>query len=247
MQLANFYNSFHKNSKVQKNVIQEKNFTYRIVISVLKGVINNRKNLRILDYGCGVGTVAIHLASKGNYITGVDISKKAINSANESATFLGLQKLAKFYTLPLGIKKIAKKKFDLIICIEVIEHIKEDKKLIKLLSGHLKRTGVLVVSTPSDRAPLHKLGLTRNFDKKVGHLRRYNPEKLITLTEKCGLKTVRIKKTEGILRNSLYVIPVLGKLVRFLKGPISDFVTFLDNITIPLFGESDLFILTQKQ
>lgn len=246
MGLINFYNKFHKQATIQGEVINKRNFTYRIVLSVIGKETRGRKGLSILDFGCGVGATSLFLANRGNLVTGIDISNKAIKLAEKSAKFMKLDNLAKFYTLNTGKKTIKKKKFDLIICIEVIEHIQNDKGLILFLSKHLKKSGVLVVSTPCINAPLHKLGLTGEFDKRVGHLRRYNSDDLIDLVNNSGLRVKRVVKTEGIIRNSLFLFPLLGKFIKFIRGPISDLVTLIDNLTVPFFGESDIFIVSSK-
>lgn len=57
MGLINFYNNFHKKSAAQNKLIFEDNFTYRLVISVLNKFAT-RKNMKVLDYGCGKGTLS---------------------------------------------------------------------------------------------------------------------------------------------------------------------------------------------
>ena len=245
--LVDFYNKFHKGIRPQDRVITAKNFTYRIVISILKQTVKKRKKLKILDYGCGAGTLSFFLASADNYVIGIDISSAAVKTAKESARLMGFDKQVMFYTLNSGRSKIKNLKFDLITCIEVIEHIKNDKALISYLSRHLKRSGLLIISTPSIKAPLHRLGLTKHFDLRVGHLKRYHTQELIKTVEDVNLKVVNVIKKEGIIRNSLYIFPLLGKLIRFIKGPISDITTFLDNLTLLLLGESDIFIVAKKQ
>lgn len=245
MGLIDFYNKFHRASSIQKKVINEKNFTYRIVLSVIDEKIRGRKNLHILDFGCGVGAVSLFLAKCGHKVTGVDVSDKAIKIANKSAKLLKIDRL-KFYTLKSGKKKINNKKFDLIICIEVIEHIKEDLELLIFLTKRLKKGGIFIISTPSINAPLYRLGLAKSFDSKVGHLRRYDAIHLAGMIKKTGLEIEKILKKEGIVRNSLFLFPLFGKLVRFVRGPISDFVSIIDDSTVPLFGESDIFVVSRK-
>lgn len=57
MGLINFYNNFHKKSVAQNKLISEDNITYRLVISVLNKFAT-RKNMKVLDYGCGEGTLS---------------------------------------------------------------------------------------------------------------------------------------------------------------------------------------------
>ena len=55
-----------------------------------------------------------------------------------------------------------------------------------------------------------------------------------------------MKKNEGILRNFLFLNPIAGKFIRFIKFFLVDVVTYLDNATVPLFGESDLIVVLEK-
>ena len=109
MRFEHFYNIFHKSGTVQNKLISKKNFTYRTVIDVVdKFVINNMNmpKIKILDYGCGVGTVSLYLASKGNSVIGVDISNKAITYANKSASQMDLKSFVHYYDLKQGQKTI---------------------------------------------------------------------------------------------------------------------------------------------
>lgn len=238
------YNEFHKNSKIQGKPIKRNNFTYRLIISELEKVLQKvkKKKVEILDYGCGVGTVDFYLASKGCNVLGIDISKDAIHICRESAHAIGVSKRTRFEVLNTKVKST----FDIIICSEVIEHVPNDIDLLKKLSKYLKKNGYLIVTTPSVNAPLFRLGLATNFDRRVGHLRRYDPNSLIKQIKSLGYKIIFLKQKEGILRNSLYIFPFLGWAIKLLKGPFSDIVTVMDDFLVRLFGESNIIILAQK-
>jgi hypothetical protein len=93
---------------------------------------------------------------------------------------------------------------------------------------------------------MYRLGLAKEFDKRVGHLRRYTLEDLVLLCQNAGFTVVETRKTEGILRNFLFLNPIAGKFIRFIKFFLVDVVTYIDNITVLLFGESDLVIVLEK-
>ena len=199
----------------------------------------------ILDIGCGVGTISLLLASWGNKVEGIDISSIAIDSCKNSAKLLNLEKNINFKQFDFKDYK-ENKKFDFIICLEVIEHLENDREALQKMFTFLKPSGKLIVSTPSKNAPLFRLGYTRNFDKRVGHLRRYNLEELQKKIEDAGFKILESYKKEGIIRNFLFLNPVVGKFIRFIRGPITYFVTFIDNIAVKIFGESDLILVAEK-
>lgn len=236
------YDKFHKATTVQSKIINDNNFTYRIILKIINKYLTYPSN--ILDIGCGAGALALYYAGKGNDILGIDISQKAVDSANESAKYIGLQNIRfKKMNFP---KEIPDEKFDFIIFTEVIEHLEDDLLALKKIFSLLKSGGIVVISTPSKNAPLHKLGLAKDFDTQVGHLRRYTINELAHEINACGFKILETKKTEGILRNFLFLNPIAGKLVRFIKFFLSDWVTWADNISLKLFGESNIFIVAQK-
>ena len=107
----------------------------------------------------------------------------------------------------------------------------------------LKKNGRLIISVPSKNAPLHKLGLLKIFDKKVGHLRRYTEKDLINLLDKTGYIKLKSKKTEGILRNILFTIKGFGFFIKFIKGFLVTLLMFFDQVLVMLFGESQIFII----
>ena len=66
---------------------------------------------------------------------------------------------------------------------------------------------ILIITTPSSNAPLYRLGLATEFDKKVGHIRRYTQSELRQKAKAAGYKIVYEQKNEGIVRNFLFFKP----------------------------------------
>ena len=93
----------------------------------------NIKGLRILDIGCGGGLLAEELSKKGAKITGLDASEKTINIAKQHAKESNLNIEYICSTLESYIEK-NKKKFDVVICFELIEHVRDQVKLIHIIS-----------------------------------------------------------------------------------------------------------------
>ena len=58
------YEEFHKNAGIQRRVVSSKNFTYHIVFSVIDKYL--QPDMKVLDVGCGVGTISLYVANKGN-------------------------------------------------------------------------------------------------------------------------------------------------------------------------------------
>lgn len=240
----NIYESFHKKTFVQRKLISEKNFTYKPVVNLINKHLSNKSGKDILDIGCGAGTLSFYYASKGYKVYGIDISKKAIDACKQSVEFLK-QKNVTFKKMNFPIE-VPSKKFDYIICSEVIEHIENDELGIKKMFLLLRPHGLLFLTTPSINAPLTSLGYTNNFDKEVGHVRRYSKEDLTKLLEKYEFNIKEIYITEGIFRNFLFINPIAGKSVRLIKFYLVDVVTFLDKISLKLLGGSNIYVVAQK-
>lgn len=239
-----FYDKYHKKNKnVQLKFISDRNYTYQSLIFLSTRFIKPKS--KILDLGCGVGTMSMWLASKGNDVVGLDVSQSAVNLANLSKKALNLKSVS-FISGDVLKTSFKKSRFDAVVCSEVIEHIKDDRRLLIKSYSLLKKNGVLLLSTPLESAPLNRWGFLKKFDDQVGHLRRYSEDRLVSLVKKTGYEVLFIYKTEGVLRNILYTNSTAGSLVRFVRWPITIPINLLDKFLIKLFGASNIYIIARK-
>jgi SAM-dependent methyltransferase len=236
------YEIFHHNTNLQTKIISKNNFTYRIILSVVDKYL--KKGNKILDIGSGAGTLCLYYGSNGYEVLGIDISQKAIIAANASAEYLGLKNV-KFSQMNFP-HETPKDKFDFIIFTEVIEHLEDDDLALKKIFSLLNSKGIAIISTPSKNAVLYKLKLATEFDKRVGHLRRYTIQELVSKCKKNRFTIRESRKTEGVIRNFLYLNPFAGNAIRFIKYFLVDLVLFIDSISMKLFGESNIFVVVQK-
>lgn len=139
---------------------------YRLILKLLRSI--ERPGMNILDCGMGTGSLVKQLVRKGYKISGCDFSEKALELAREllpEKVDIFKADLTRFHSLPLGT-------YDVIICSEVLEHIKKDKLAINNLFKALKNRGYLIVTVPF---------LMENWsqgDSYTGHIRRYEPGEL---------------------------------------------------------------------
>ena len=245
MKKNNLYEKYHEFTHTQKKIIAENNFTYRNIIFFLKKYLfSNKKFKNVLDIGCGAGTIPLYIASRGYGVHGIDISDKAVDSASDSAKHLKLNN-AKFERIDFP-ERYPDGTYDFIVFTETIEHLKDDRKALNVIFKILRKDGLLLISTPLTSAPLARFGFVKEFDERVGHLRRYTEEELIRKSKDAGFSVVEMKKTEGILRNYLFINDNAGKLVRYLKYFIWDIVALVDSLLIPIFGASNVFLILKK-
>tara|TARA_B100000989_G_scaffold296672_1_gene280415 strand:+ start:740 stop:1474 length:735 start_codon:yes stop_codon:yes gene_type:complete len=102
------------------------------------------KNFNILDIGCGGGILCEPLKRLGADVTGIDTNKFAIEVARSHAQ---KNRLSIDYYHSSIEDFNTKKKFDLVTCMEVLEHIKNIDTFIKSIKPILKNDSILVGST----------------------------------------------------------------------------------------------------
>ena len=87
-----FYDNYHKKNNNFYKVIKRNNFTYyeiiRFFYSKILPKLANLSKLKILDIGCGVGTMALYFGSLGIIVRGIDISSRAIKIAKNAKDHL---------------------------------------------------------------------------------------------------------------------------------------------------------------
>jgi 2-polyprenyl-3-methyl-5-hydroxy-6-metoxy-1,4-benzoquinol methylase len=100
--------------------------------------------LRLLDLGCGNGSLSHLLASKGYAVVGIDDSCTGIQVAQISFPDCEFRQISVY---DLGEADLGEL-FDVIISVEVIEHLLYPKELIRAAKKHLKPEGCLIITTP---------------------------------------------------------------------------------------------------
>ena len=100
--------------------------------------------LEILDIGCGGGLLTEPMYRLGGKLTGVDASKKNINIAKIHAK---KNKLKINYICSSPEKLKSSKKYDVILNMEIVEHVRDLNFFIKSSSHLLKKNGVMFIAT----------------------------------------------------------------------------------------------------
>ena len=114
----------------------------------LKYIIENvnktsLSKLKILDVGCGGGILCEPLARLGADVTGVDENKKAIEVAKSHSK---INKLKINYR-NINLNQITNRSFDVITCMEVLEHVDDINQIISNSAHLLKSGGIFIGST----------------------------------------------------------------------------------------------------
>ena len=145
-----------------------------------------------LDVGCGAGLLSEPLARLGAKVTGLDAAPENVAAARFHAEGQGL---AIDYRAG-GIESLGEERFDLVVSMEVIEHVSDPAAFIAGLAGALAEDGLLILSTPN-RTPLSKLALI-TVGEGLGmvpkgthdHAKFLTPDELGALVKQAGLDVI---------------------------------------------------------
>ena len=114
------------------------------------GFINERANLegiKVLDVGCGGGILAEALSKLGAQVTGIDASEQTIGVAQNHSNAVGSDVSYYQTTIDEFIANKPEEKFDMITCLEMLEHVPSPGEIIKTCSTILKNDGDIFFST----------------------------------------------------------------------------------------------------
>ena len=165
------------------------------------------EGLSILDIGCGGGLLSEPMARLGAKVVGIDASNKNIKIAKHH---LKKSKLNIKYFNSSPEKYDATQKFNVVLNMEVVEHVEDLNIFIKQCSKFLKKSGIMFVATLNQTLKSYLFAIigaeyilrwlpmgTHDWDKFV------KPESLIDI---CNNNSLNFKKIDGIKFN-----PILDK------------------------------------
>jgi len=153
----------------------------------------NRYNCNILELGCGTGNTLIELkkCGKAKYIVGIDVL-----DVGQS------EKLDKFFPVDIENEEIyfPDNFFDIIICADVLEHLKNPWFVLKKLKKYLKTDGFIIASLPNIREfkTLYNIVIRGDFKyENAGvldktHLRFFCKKNIISLFSLTGYEIISI-------------------------------------------------------
>ncbi|MEP6754797.1 MAG: class I SAM-dependent methyltransferase [Chthonomonadales bacterium] len=132
---------------------------HNLVLSFLNGVYSSRKDLVILDIGCGTGAMSQKLAKFGQVVS-ADFSPLALEFSRKR----GLTDLCAADAMRLPIQS---QTFDLIIALDILEHLPDDEAALAEFQRILKPGGRVIATVPA------YMSLWSGHDVALMHFRRY--------------------------------------------------------------------------
>jgi len=218
--------------------------------------IQVNKSTKILDVGCGRGDIAFYLGRNSKETIGIDYSKDAIALANSIKKNFPSSVEKKVHFKVMNIKKLsfADNYFDVVICIDVLEHLfgEEAEQALGEIKRVLKKDGVLFLQTGINKLlydftykyyifPVNKI-MTR-IDKFIRNINYESlPKDPRTIDEK---KQHVNEPTYFYLKNLLEKFGFEGKIkteIGYIK-PIKSLKTIIYNFVIALYPLSLIYPL----
>lgn len=141
--------------------------------------LKNGNGRKVLEIGCANGGAASILYDRGFDVYASDISNYAINKAKKF-----LPKI-KFYKIDVEKEIPLKERFDIIYAFEVIEHLKNPQKAIKIMKKSLNKNGLLICSTPPAARP--------DIYKDPTHINLKNKDQWKKIFENMGFSKIIMK------------------------------------------------------
>ena len=147
------------------------------------------KNSRILDLGSATGGNSIVLRELGFKVTGIELS----DFGYQTQMAKGLDVIqADACKIPFSDNT-----FDVVICLDLLEHIEHDSVAISEVVRVVKEDGKILISVPEDMA------MWSEHDIAVSHYRRYSLEDISNLCEFAGIKL------ESVWRSNILLKPIV--------------------------------------
>jgi ubiquinone/menaquinone biosynthesis C-methylase UbiE len=181
---------------------------YRIRREMVNNIFKRyiqKKNLKILDVGCGTGALMKELGSYGE-VYGLDFSEKAIEfckvRGEKNLTFGSITAIP-----------FEDNFFDVVVSLDVIEHVEDDALALSEIRRVLKKDGYSIIFVPAF------MFLWGKSDELSCHFRRYTLKDLKSKVCRGGLNIVR-----STYFNTFLFLPILfvRLIVRLLKIKIKN-------------------------
>jgi 2-polyprenyl-3-methyl-5-hydroxy-6-metoxy-1,4-benzoquinol methylase len=167
---------------------------------ILTGLHLPPERRRILDLGCGNGSVAVQLAAKGYHPVGIDPSEEGIAHGRKAYPQLELHHGSCYDDLVS-----VHGRFPAVVSLEVVEHVYFPRRFASTVYSLLEEGGTAIISTPYHSYLKNLvLALTGKMDSHFtvlwdhGHIKFWSIRTLTQLLKEAGFKTVRFERVGRI-------------------------------------------------
>lgn len=145
-------------------------YKFKLLSSLIEGK-------RILEVGCGIGSLTQSISREKNEVVAIDISSVCLDRAKKkgiNATFI-LADICNAHVL-----RDYHDFFDSAIMSDVLEHIEKQDRALKVVFSLLRKNGVLILTVPAFQM------LYSELDRKIGHHQRYQKREIVEKLRNVG-------------------------------------------------------------
>jgi SAM-dependent methyltransferase len=138
---------------------------------------------RVLDAGCGIGNATELLARDADYVLAIDLSPRnlrVLEQRFQNQAHIEVRQL----DLALGLPDLRERRIDTVVCLDVLEHIEDDARLLAAFYDVLQPRGHLLVKVPACH------WLYGSIDVASGHYRRYERREICDRVRQAGFRIV---------------------------------------------------------
>jgi SAM-dependent methyltransferase len=157
---------------------------------------------RLLDVGCGTGATTLGLRRFGR-VVGLDLGERALEVARARGLAVARASAERLPTRPGA--------FDLVLALDVLEHLDDDVAAAREMLAALRPGGVLLATVPA--YPF----LWSGHDEALGHRRRYLRGQLAEALERAGFEIALCSYAMGSILPAALVVRLGGRWLR--RGP----------------------------
>lgn len=174
---GNYYDKYHTRNPIARRLMD--NF-----LAAFESQLDRCGDARdALEVGCGEGELSMRIARRGIDVSGFDIAEEVVFEARRRADAAGL-------SIPFSVGSAldldpAKQSADLVVCCEVLEHLEEPERVLRLLATCARKH--LLVSVP--REPIWRvLNLARaryigDMGNTPGHIQHWSTRSFVSFLE----------------------------------------------------------------
>ena len=204
-----------------------------IILDVLRENIPDLARCRMLEIGCGNGSVLAYLRQNGIDIEGGDIFREGLKFCQQRAGSASLYQID-ILAMPFI------NSFDIVGLFDILEHIDEDEQALREINRALKPRGKVLLTVPAYKF------LWSHSDVQSHHKRRYTKRDLVSKLERNGFV---IDKLSFYMCFQFPLFAIVRLISNMLPGSRKrhNSTTSLELKTIPIINDILLLLLTLEK
>jgi len=147
---------------------------------------------RVLEVGCGIGTMSRRLAEVSDLVLGIEPNPHCADLVRDEMRNEPKFSLRTCHLEECDLAELAAQQFDTVFCVNVLEHIEDDREALRTFHRVLAPGGHALIWVPAVQAAYGPL------DAELGHFRRYSKASLAAAFDAAGLDVVTLRYSNPI-------------------------------------------------